>query len=362
MSVCDPSDVRPLIVTADERLLDDLLRLAAAAGVTPEVVSDPGAARRLWSAAAMVLVGADVAARLAAAHPPRREQILLVGHDVDDPLLWRLAVDVGAEQVIHLPDGQDWLVDRFSDTLDGRVGGAFTVAVTGGCGGAGATTFAAALGVTAARMGVRTLLLDGDPLGGGLDLTLGSERVTGCRWPELVDTSGRVSAPSLRDALPRVHELSVLSWDRGDLVTIPPDVMREVVAAGQRGHGLVVVDLPRRLDAAAEEALLHADTVLVVVPAEVRAVAATGRVVAQPALAARTLELVVRGPGPAGLDGVLVAEALALPLAAQMRPERGITEALDLGRGPWERARGPLARACRTVLARSGLTSAQAAA
>ena len=63
----------PLIITRDETLLDELLRLAAAAGVTPEVAPDPAAALRGWSAAPLVLVGADVAAELARPAPPRRD-------------------------------------------------------------------------------------------------------------------------------------------------------------------------------------------------------------------------------------------------------------------------------------------------
>ncbi|MDQ4084472.1 MAG: hypothetical protein M3165_01510, partial [Actinomycetota bacterium] len=48
-----PAPPRPLIVTADETRLDALLRLAAAAGVTPDVAPDPVAARRLWAAASL---------------------------------------------------------------------------------------------------------------------------------------------------------------------------------------------------------------------------------------------------------------------------------------------------------------------
>ena len=50
---------RPLIITADPRLLDDLLRCAAAAGVEPEVHADPGPARVSWTAAPIVLLGRD---------------------------------------------------------------------------------------------------------------------------------------------------------------------------------------------------------------------------------------------------------------------------------------------------------------
>ncbi|MDQ4008960.1 MAG: septum site-determining protein, partial [Actinomycetota bacterium] len=339
-----PPSARPLIVTADEALLDALLRLTAAAGVTPDVAPDVSASRRCWSAASVVLVTDDVAAATAATTPPRRSGVFMVTAVPDDLAVWRQAVALGAERVLRLPDDEGTLIARLADTVEQGRHSTFTVAVVGGCGGAGASTLAAALAVTAGALGEHVLLLDGDPLGGGLDLVLGSETVPGVRWPDLMGTSGRVSAPSLREALPRVGTLSVLSWDRGDLASIPAPVMREVLDAGRRGHGVVVVDLPRRLDAAGEEALLQADTTYLVVPAEVRAVAAATRVAAQLTAVTTRVEVVVRGPGPTGLDGPLVSDSLELPLAAQMRPERGLSTALDLGDGLWRRRRGPLAR------------------
>jgi secretion/DNA translocation related CpaE-like protein len=346
------SAARPLFVTSDDALLDALLRLAAAAGVTPDVAPDEVAARRSWSAAPMVLVGEDVAARTAAGSPPRRPGVLVVTRTPGELTVWQQSVTIGAEEVLMLPDDETSLIGRLADTVDDRGRAGFTAAVVGGCGGAGTSTFAAALAVAGSGLGARALLLDGDPLGGGLDLVLGSESVPGVRWPDLMGTSGRVSAPSLREALPRVGTLSVLSWDRGDLTTIPPAVMREVLAAGRRGHDVVVVDLPRRLDPAGEEVLLKADTTYLVVPGEVRAVAAAGRVAAQLGACTPEVQLVVRGPGPSGLDGPLVSESLDLPLAAQMRPERGLDAALDAGDGLWRRRRGPLARTCRVLLER----------
>jgi hypothetical protein len=126
--------------------------------------------------------------------------------------------------------------------------------------------------------------------------------------------------------------------------------MRAVVQAGQRGHQVVVVDLPRCLGPAAEEVLLRVDQVLVVLPAHVRAVAAAHRVVARLDDLTSRLGVVVRGPGPTGLDGYTVAESLGLPLVAQLREERGIAESLDLGLGPFRRRRGPLRAACLDVL------------
>ena len=45
-----------------------------------------------------------------------------------------------------------------------------------------------------AAQGHETALVDGDPLGAGLDLVLGEERTDGLRWPELNQFSGAVAA------------------------------------------------------------------------------------------------------------------------------------------------------------------------
>jgi len=59
-----------LVITRDDLLLDDLLRLAAAAGVSLDVAHDTTSALRGWSAAAVVLVGTDLAGRVAEQRPP----------------------------------------------------------------------------------------------------------------------------------------------------------------------------------------------------------------------------------------------------------------------------------------------------
>lgn len=344
---------RPLIVTADPALLDELLRLAAAGGCETEVAHDLTAARSSWSGAPLVVLGGDLARAAERARLPRRPGLVLVGTDLDDARIWERAVAVGAETVVFLPDAETWLVDRFGDTVDGDGAGGRTVAVIGGRGGAGATTLAAALAVTAARQGLRSLLVDGDPLGGGIDLVLGGEDTAGLRWPDLASAGGRVSGVALRDALPRVgrsNELTVLSWDRGDALTVPPDAMRSVLAAARRTSDLVVVDLPRRLDAAGEVAVGAAALTLLVVPAEVRATAAAARVAVAVGLVAEDVRVVVRGPAPAGLTGPLVADSLGLPLAGWLRAEPNLAEALERGEPPARDGKGPLATFCRDLL------------
>jgi secretion/DNA translocation related CpaE-like protein len=349
---------RPLVITTDPDLLDDLLRLAAASSAEVEVAPDPAAARSHWSTAPLVLVGAGVAQACVKARLPHRAGVVIVstrpepgGPEPADEEVWRLADDLGAEYVVFLPEAEAWLVDRFADVISGPPGAGRIVGVVGGRGGAGASVLAAALAVTAARQGLRSMLVDADPLGGGLDLVVGREESPGLRWPALADTAGRVSAPVLFDALPRVGELCVLSWDRGDMLAVPPAAVDAAIDAGRRGSDLVVIDLPRRPDEAAVHALQAADTVLLVVPAEVRAVAAASRVVATIGPHCARLQCVVRGPAPAGLRSRDLAAALGLPLAGTVRGEPGMSEALERGEVPAGRGRGPLAALCRHLLA-----------
>jgi secretion/DNA translocation related CpaE-like protein len=340
-----PESVRPLLVTADSELLDDLLRLSAAAGVEPQVAHDAVSGRRSWVRAPLIVVGDELSRPLLRASPIRRGGVILVSRTGADEEIYERGLALGAEHVIFLPESEEWLVKQLGDAEgDGRQ--AMTVSVVGGRGGAGASTLAAALAVTGMRRGLRTLLLDADPLGGGIDLVLGGEDSAGLRWPDLQATQGRVSGNALRDVLPQVDELTVLTWDRGDLLTVPPEAMATVLRAGQRGHELVIVDAPRRLDEAANEALARSSLVLLLVPAEVRAAASASRVAAGLELVAPDVRVVVRGPAPSGLPAEVVASSLGLPLVGEMEPEPGIDTALEHGDPPARRGRGPLARFC----------------
>ncbi|MCF3961276.1 septum site-determining protein Ssd [Streptomyces fuscigenes] len=335
---------RPLIVTEDVELLDDLLRLCAAAGAEAEVHPTLPQVKGGWEAAPLVLVGDDAAARCRGA--TRRPGVMLVGRDQDDPAVWQRAVEIGAECVLRLPDAEGWLADRLADAAEGAAEHAVTVGVIGGRGGAGASTLACALAITAARTGRRTMLVDADPLGGGLDVLLGGEQAEGRRWPDFAASKGRVAGTALEESLPHLHDLSILSWDRGDAVTVGPDAMRSVLAAARRRGGVVVVDLPRRVDEAVAEALAQLDVGLLVVPGELRAVAAAERVSSMARMVLGDLRVVVRGPCAAGLDAGWITQALDLPLVGELPPEPGLSELLEAGGPPGSRARGPLAQFC----------------
>lgn len=341
---------RPLVLTTDDALLDDLQRLAAAADLALTVTREVAEARRLWRSAPVVVVGADSAEALAAVAPPRRENVIIVVPEsgAGDRDVYRGAVAIGAQDVLFLPTAETWLVEWLAEATAPAAAGA-TVCVTGGRGGAGATVTAVALAVTAARAGEAVLLVDADPLGGGIDLALGLENGDGARWPAFTDRRGRLSAAALRAALPSVDGLAVLSRSRDDAAPIPASAMRAVLDAARRGAGLVVVDLPRHPDEAAAEALAVADVTLLVTSCDVRGVAAASAVTAELSRTTSDLRLVVR-TGTGRLSPETVAASLGLPLAGRIADEPALPAALDSGVPPALSGRGPVARFCRTFL------------
>jgi secretion/DNA translocation related CpaE-like protein len=352
----------PLVVTADPELLDDLVRVAADVGVLIDVAPDPAAARSWYGRAPLVLVGIDAAASCARAGLGQRPALVLVGRHTDPgPPEWTVAEELGVEHVVALPAGESWLATRLRKVPGGAPPGQ-VVAVLGGRGGAGASVFAAGLAVTAARAGWRTLLIDADPLGGGVDLVLGWEALDGLRWPALSAASGRVSPPALVDALPQRGELVVLSWDRGEVLAVPAEAMATALDAGRRGRDLVIVDLPRRLDDASLLALGTADRGYLVIPAELRACAAAARVVAVAGPHCPTLAAVVRGPAPGGLRAKDVAQAIGIPLAGSLRAEPRLAAGLERGEPPARDGAGPLAGLCQRILDDLGAAAARSLA
>ena len=343
----DIDDRRPLVVTSEPALLEELLRLCGAAGSAPAVAADADALRRAWSGASVVLLGVELA-RSAAGLPPRG-RVVLVG-TAEDPL-WELAADVGADHVAVLPSAAAWLVGLLSTPLPDSGLVSPVVCVIGGQGGAGATTLAAALGRTASRSGTSTLLVDADPYGGGLDLTLGLESASGDRWPQLLSSSDGDSgvAVGFLDRLPMRGGLHLLATDRDQPVPLTETALNGVLSESRRSCGLTVVDLPRRFDAVTVAALTSCERVFVVVPAQVRAVAAAAQLTIAVRRYAPDVRSVVRGPAPSGLSLEAITRSLGVPLAGAVRAEPGLARDYERGVAPGQ-PRGPLARLCAELL------------
>jgi secretion/DNA translocation related CpaE-like protein len=349
----------PLLVSADPLLVADVQRLSAAAGVVPEVVRDTAHAMRLWTGAPVVLVGEDCAPALAAASPPRRHRVHVLGRAPVGDVLFRDALGLGAETVAGLPASETWLVELLTDVGDGAAAPGVTIGVIGGSGGAGATVFAATLAQTATVAG-RTLLVDADPIGAGIDRVLGLESSDGIRWDSMLQTTGRLSSRSLREALPRTGQLSVLTWPTDRPASLQAFAMREVLSAGRRGFDVVVVDLPRHRDAVIDEAISRCDHVVLVSTLTVPGVSSAARVAHRLPELTPARHLVTRG-SRAGVSPESVSRLLRMPLLAAMGDQRGLDEAINLGAGPARSRRGTLARAARSA-AQSLLDQPKAAA
>jgi secretion/DNA translocation related CpaE-like protein len=339
-----------LLISGDGLLREDLQRLAAAAGTSLEVAADPTAGLRAWSAASVVLVGDDLAGPVAEQRPPRREQVHVVGHAPVGAEVLRSALGLGAQDVVELPAATDWVVEVLTDATDGGRGSrARTVCVVAGSGGAGATTVACAVALTAAR-DQQAVLVDLDPLGPGVDRVVGLEDLRGVRWDALVSSRGRLGSRSLRAALPGAAGLAVLTWGAGAPVDLDTTVVREVLSAAQRGNDVVVLDLPRAVDEVTAEVVTRCDQVLVVVEASVPGVASAGKVAAVLRPLNDRLDLVVRRTR-AAVPAAQLARTLALPVLAEVGHQRRLAEHVDLGLGPVHARRSSLARAARAVLA-----------
>ncbi len=334
----------PLLVTEDEALRAELVRLSAAAGVVLDLVRDVDEALLAFPRSALVLIGTDVVDRVAASHPGRRPQVYVVGRQAPADDVFRAALGCGADAVLTLPEAASSLVDLLTDAGNDSPSDCVVVGVIGGAGGVGSTTFAVALAQVLAERGP-ALLVDTDGDGAGVDRLLGIEAESGVRWDALMQSAGRLSSRALREALPRRHELSVLTWPVDRSRGLSTAAVREVLAAARRGYPGVVVDLPRRSDPIAEEVLARCDEVLLVSTMTLPAVSAAVRVGAR--LPGTATRLVLRGRA-AGLQRAEVERLLGLPVAAAMTDQRRLDEAVSLGLGPL-RSRGPLARAAREV-------------
>ena len=337
MTAGRPPDGARWSAERDPTLSEEVQRLAAAAGVrwpsqrSPPAATAGRAGAACWSGPTRpgrwpARGGAAAAGRGAGGLCPSRHAGRAGRARAD--AAWRHAVALGAEQVAVLPVARRVAAcDRLARTVE-PASTAHVVGVLGGCGGAGASLFAVRpRGRRCGRRAGAPLLVDLDPLGGGLDLALGLDDVPGLRWPDLAAARGRLPASSLHESLPRAGSARGARWGRGEPVDVP-------VAAGGRGarrrgprprpRGARPGAVPGR---AVECALsTGSDELLLVVPTRLRAVvAARSCVAALGPLADRAWRWWPGGGPTSGWTGRRVADALG-PAAgrrpARRRPDR----------------------------------------
>ncbi len=336
------SDV--LLVLTDPVLHPDVARCAAATGYAV-VIGEPSSCRHDWLRATAVAADAEALEALTTLRPPRRPGLVVVGAG-DDQRGWQLGMALGAQGGFVLPDEESALVSALSEFRRPVRRPAGAIAVIGGHGGAGASTLAAAVALTAGASD-DVLLIDADQAGAGADLLLGVEEKSGLRWADVTGETGVISGPALRAALPRVGRVSVIGPARDDVSPLRPDTVLAVVDAGRTAGDVVVADVGREPGLSASGLIDTADFIVVVTTASVHAVAATRRTAAR-MVGDRDAVLVVRGPSPGGLRARDVADAVGIPLLGGYRPERSLSARCEAS-GLRLRRRGPLTTAARDV-------------
>lgn len=281
-------------------------------------------------AAACVVADADALAHRVGELGRDRAPLLVVTSRSEIPAaVWPFALAAGARAVIPLPDGSEELLSRLADLARPRTA-SLLLGVVGGCGGAGASSFAARLAAAFRSRGPVTLI-DADPLSGGLDLLVEAPAAAGISWAETADL-GPDDGEALREGLPTVDEVHLLVSQEGS----GPDrsAVSRVLSALSPLGGTVVVDLSSEMVPAAAE---HLDQLLVLVPATDHAVRSTARRLRAWQLAEGLAQVVVRRSGT--LSSREVCEDLALPLATSFHDSsRGTVPLLDVRRRGADRA------------------------
>ncbi len=322
-----------IVFTQDSALIEHLLTLAAAVDAPLAVMSTTAELRTQWARAPIILVGTDALATLATADLTRRAGVIAVSlrqEVLAEVTYWQEAVGVGVEGVHVLPAHDRALLDLLVDTVELHTTPAPVVAVLGGCGGAGATTLATHIARTFGRaLPAQCLLVDADPLGGGIDIHFQAERIDGLRWPELLATSGRVSAEALRHAIPQVDGVYLVSHERTP-AAVGAGALDAVIAAGPRGFGLCVVDVGRSVllgsggheAHAGQTALARATATVVVVPADLPSIAATRAVLAAVQPSMGVAGIVVRHRRGSTVQVRDIQSALGLEVVAEIHDQR----------------------------------------
>jgi hypothetical protein len=229
--------------------------------------------------------------------------------------------------------------------------GRTVIGVVGGCGGVGASRFAAVLAAAATADGGRALLADLDPIGGGIDVLVGAEALPGPHWSQLHLAGGALDPQLLLTGLPAWGRVALLSGRDDDLPL--PDVVEQVLdVAGAVVP--VVIDLSRWPSPARAAALSRCSIVALLSACDLPAITAA-RVV-RAGLGAVPVAVISRGPrGAAGR----VADLIGAPAAARLPSLRrrdgvalgsgalprqmrqvalGVLQALD---SPWDRSGVP---------------------
>lgn len=339
-----------LLALVSDDLADSVAQCVAAAGYRL-IRGEVSTCGRAWRSTRGVIVDPTSVLALTDVSLPVRRDVVLVAQSAAPAGVWRAGVSIGVDAAFELPGDEQALVRHLSERRVRRDSSGAAIAIVGGHGGAGASVLACATALVAAD-DHRVLLVDGDDVGAGIDLTLGIEDALGLRWQDLTAATGRVSATALHDTLPSAASgVSVLTRLRDDPRPVVPSALTAVIEAGRSAGDLVIVDTARTDNEVTRASIAAVDVVVVVTTATVAGVAGVRTVARRLLDGVPTVEVAVRGPAFGGLRAADIADAVGLPLVTAYRPDPRLPTRLEttpLGR----LMRKPLQSAAGDVLTR----------
>jgi secretion/DNA translocation related CpaE-like protein len=257
-----------------------------------------------------------------------------------NPLVTRPTVHKLSDAVaVKMPPNHRW-----------RMKTAHIIGVVGGSGGVGASVLTAAIAVRAAHLGLSPACLDGDRLGGGLDVTLGIEQERGVRWPDLARARGRIDGSELLRRLPAVDGVSVLSFDRGRDVELGAETAVEVLHALRAAADLVVLDLPRPDHELFRALAPEVDAMVLLAGSGIGDLAGASAIAGHLIRACHDVWLCLRTSGHGSHFADTVAGALDLPMLAVVGEEASLPGDLLHGIPPGSSAGRALAAAADRIL------------
>jgi secretion/DNA translocation related CpaE-like protein len=342
----DRQDHTVALLSRDEELARRAGDAVAAAGLRLAVVDS--AAPEQWRRARALLIGEDALETLRRYGVSRSREAVVVGLDGREGPLWRAAGDMPVAGAVGLPAGGAWLVHWLrglpgaGSSVDGVVAALFSAA-----GGVGCSTLAAATAVTAARAGLRPLLVDAHPGPAGVDLLLGEPEVPD-HWSRFAGYRGHLPPQELA-TLPVLEGVRCLGWGGARHTPLWRSALSSVIGAGRADHELVVLDAG--LDTSGATELPRLTRPILLVPGTWRGIlAARSRLASLAGAFDEPVVIVLRDVGGRADPHGWEREFAEHPVV-HLGFDASVIDDEDQGRPPGSRTRAGVARSSRRLLA-----------
>ncbi len=308
-----------LLISENQKIISELQKISAVTQCSLEINSKINNSE--LRAARTVLI--DSTLNIVIDHP----NVVIVTDRDPSTEIWEKAVATKAKFVACLPDAREWLLQNLVPTKSKHQQ---VIGVLGASGGLGTSLFASSLAVQVA-LSNSTLLIETGSCSGGLDVLWGIEEKPGSRWPNLMNSTGKIFPIEVINSLPKVNEVAILSTDSRNAQI--PDQFVEIISELVNSEHITVIDLPNFQNPKFTELLAICSEVIIVVGSTIRSTSAANQLLQKyPELV--SAKLVIRTLLGTSLEPLSIAKTLGLELIGQIPTDQKIVEYLEQGLSP----------------------------